>query len=91
MESIFTLVLNIALGIHILLMAIVAIRLWRADHTINRLIASDILSNLALAVLVLTAMIHHQYIFLYVALGLAALGFISVIAFAKYMADKKIF
>ena len=53
--------------------------------------ASDILSNLAMAVLVLAAMIHHQNLFLDIALGLAALGFISIIAFAKYITDKRIF
>lgn len=91
MESLFTLVLYIALAIHLLLMGAVAIRLWTGHHSIDRLMASDMLGNLALAVLVLTAMIHHQNIFLDVALGLAALGFVSVIAFARYIGDKRIF
>lgn len=91
MEEIFQAVLYGSLMVHILLMAVVAVRLWRGHHVIDRLMASDVLSNLALAVLVIAAMIHRQNIFLDVALGLAALGFITVIAFARYITDKRIF
>lgn len=91
MESVLTMVLHISLIIHVVLLGVVSVRLWQGKHVINRLMASDILTNLALAILVLGAMIHHQNIFLDVALGLAALGFISVIAFARYLAHKRIF
>ena len=91
MEPILAYALYTSLFIHVLLLGIVAVRLWQAHHVIDRLMASDILTNLALAVLVLGAMIHHQNIFLDVALGLAALGFISVIAFARYITDRRIF
>ncbi len=91
MEPILAFVLYTSLFINVLLLGIVAIRLWKGKHVIDRLMASDILTNLALAVLVLGAMIHHQNIFLDVALGLAALGFISVIAFARYITHKRVF
>ena len=91
LESILTLVLYGALFVHVALMAVVAFRLWKGKQVIDRLMASDVLSNLALAVLVLGALIHHQNIFLDVALGLAALGFISVVAFARYITDKRMF
>ncbi len=90
-EATLSMVLHGSLFVHVVLMAIVAIRLWKGKHVIDRLMASDVLSNLALAVLVLGALIHHQNIFLDVALGLAALGFISVIAFARYLTDKRMF
>lgn len=91
LKLILTLTLYISLAIHIILMVLVAFRLWRGENIIDRLMASDILSNLALAVFVLGTMIHHQKIFLDVAIGLAALGFISVIAYAKYITDKRMF
>ena len=84
-------VLYASLLIHILLLGAVAVRLWNGRHVIDRLMASDVLTNLALAVLVIGAMIYHQNIFLDVALGLAALGFVTVIAFARYITDKRIF
>ena len=56
---------------------------------LDRLIASDLLSNLTLAVLVLVALIRHQFIYIDVALGLAALGYITVITFARYIAEKR--
>ncbi len=90
-ESILSIVLYGSLFVHVVLMAIVAFRLWKGEHVIDRLMASDVLSNLALAVLVLGALIHHQSIFLDVALGLAALGFISVVAFARYITDRRMF
>ncbi len=90
-EFILSTVLYGSLFVHVVLMAIVAIRLWRGKHVIDRLMASDMLSSLALAVLVLGALIHHQNIFLDVALGLAALGFITVVAFARYITDRRMF
>ena len=91
LEQILKLALYASLLVHVLLMCAVAFRLWNGENVIDRLMASDILSNLMLAILVLGAMTHHQSGFLDVALGLAALGFISVVAFAKYIANKRMF
>ena len=91
LEQIFKIALYASLLVHVLLMCAVALRLWNGENVIDRLMASDILSNLMLAVLVLGAMTNHQSGFLDVALGLAALGFISVVAFARYITDKRMF
>ena len=91
LEQILITALYASLLVHVLLMCAVAFRLWNGENVIDRLMASDILSNLMLAVLVIGAMIHHQSGFLDVALGLAALGFISVVAFAKYITSKRMF
>ncbi len=91
LKQIFTIVLYASLLIHVLLMGVTAFRLWNGENIIDRLMASDILSNLTMAILVLGTMIHHQNIFLDIALGLAALGFITIIAFAKYITDKRMF
>lgn len=91
LEQIFTIVLFSALFIHVLLMMAVATRLWRGENVIDRLMALDLLTNLVLAILILGTMIYHQDIFLDAALGLAALGFISTMAFARYITDKRMF
>lgn len=91
MESVLNSVLYISLFIHVVLMAVVARRIWRGENVIDRLMASDVLSTLTLAVLVLAGLIYRQKIYIDVALGLAALGYITVIAFAKYITDKRVF
>ncbi len=91
LNQILTAALYASLLVHVLLMCAVALRLWNGENVIDRLMASDVLSNLMLAVLVIGAMIHHQNGFLDVALALAALGFISVVAFAKYIATQRMF
>ena len=91
LEQILITALYASLLVHVLLMCAVAFRLWNGENVIDRLMASDILSNLMLAVLVLGAMANHQSGFLDVALGLAALGFVSIVAFARYITDKRMF
>ena len=91
MEDILITTLYISLFIHVLLMCFTAWRLWNGENVIDRLMASDMLSNLTLAVLVLAALIHRQKIYIDVAIGLAAIGYITIIAFAKHIADKRMF
>ena len=52
---------------------------------------ADLLGTLTLAILVLIALIDRDSIYIDVALGLAALGFIGIIALAKYVADEQMF
>lgn len=91
MEQILQVVLYLSLLIHVLLMVIVAFRLWNGENVIDRLMASDMLSNLTIAVLILMALIYREVIFIDVALGLAALGYVTIITFAKYINDKRMF
>jgi multisubunit Na+/H+ antiporter MnhF subunit len=91
MEQILLMVLYVSLLIHILLMIFVAWRLWNGENVIDRLMASDMLSNLTMAVMVLMALIYRQTLYVDVAFGFAALGFITIITFAKYITDKKMF
>jgi multisubunit Na+/H+ antiporter MnhF subunit len=72
-------------------MAFVAWRLWNGENVIDRLMASDMLSNLTMAVMVLMALIYRQTIYVDVAFGFAALGYITIITFAKYITDKQVF
>lgn len=91
MEPILITILYASLFIHILLICLAAWRLWGGQNVIDRLMASDLLSNLSMAVLVLAALIYRQKIYIDVALGLAAIGYITIITFAKYIADKRLF
>ncbi|MDJ0829801.1 MAG: monovalent cation/H+ antiporter complex subunit F [Desulfobacterales bacterium] len=91
MEQVLTVILYFSLLIHVLLMCLAGWKLWNGENVIDRLMASDLFSNLTIAVLVLTAVIREQVIFVDVALGLAAIGYITIITFAKYISDKRMF
>lgn len=91
MEDILMITLKISLAIHILLGAICVWRVWSGENAIDRLMGADLISTLTIAVLVLVALILDNNIYLDVALGLAALGFISTIVLAKYITDHSVF
>ena len=91
MGTILTYALYLALVVHIGLLAVVLWKVWRGDNIIDRLMGADLLGTLTLAVLVLLALIERDSIYIDVALGLAALGFIGIIALAKYVADEQMY
>jgi multisubunit Na+/H+ antiporter MnhF subunit len=91
MGTVLTYALYLALVVHIGLLAVVLWRVWRGDNVIDRLMGADLLGTLTLAVLVLLALIGRDSIYIDVALGLAALGFVGIIALAKYVADEQVF
>jgi len=91
MSAILGLVLDIALAVHIALIAVCVWRVWRGQNVIDRLIGADLVGTLMLAVLVLIALILVNSTYIDVALGLAALGFVGTIALAKYIADQQMF
>jgi multicomponent Na+:H+ antiporter subunit F len=91
MGTTLTYVLYLALLVHMGLLAVVLWKVWRGDNIIDRLMGADLLGTLTLAVLVLLALIERDSIYIDVALGLAALGFINIIALAKYVADEQVF
>ena len=91
MGAMLTYVLYLALLVHIGLLAVVLWKVWRGENIIDRLMGADLLGTLTLAVLVILALIERDGIYVDVALGLAALGFIGIIALAKYVADEQVF
>jgi multisubunit Na+/H+ antiporter MnhF subunit len=91
MGTILTYVLYLALVVHVVLLAVVLWKVWRGDNIVDRLMSADLLGTLTLAVLVLLALIQRDSIYIDVALGLAALGFVGIIALAKYVADEQVF
>lgn len=91
MSQILSSVLDVALAVHIALIAVCVWRVWRGENVIDRLIGSDLVGTLILAVLVLIALILVNSTYIDVALGLAALGFVGTIALAKYISDQQMF
>lgn len=83
--------LYIALLVHVLLLTICIWRVWRGENVIDRLMGVDLIGTLTLAILVITAVIQERNLFMDVALGLAALGFVGVMTLAKYIADEQMF
>lgn len=91
MQQVLSTVLYAALVIHIALLAVCVWRLWRGENVIDRLLGSDLVGTLTLAILVLVALIRLNPAYIDVALGLAALSFVGTIALAKYVSDQRIF
>jgi multicomponent Na+:H+ antiporter subunit F len=91
MESILLTTLYISLIIHILLIGVSVWRVWRGENVIDRLMGADLISTLTVCILVLIALFEDNSIFIDVAIGLVALGFVSSIALAKYIADEQMF
>ena len=91
LEQVLAFVLSVALGIHVALVAVSVYRVWRGQNLIDRLIGADLVTTLMLAILVLIAVIERNALYIDVALGLAALGFVGAIALAKYVADERMF
>lgn len=80
-----------SLAVHLVLMVIALRRLWRGENIVDRLLGADIITTLTISVVVLLALLNRNSLYLDVALGLAALGFIATIALTKYIADEQMF
>ena len=91
MGSILSYLLFLSLAIHVLLISVALWRIWRGENIIDRLMGADLMGTLTLAIVVLVALITRNSIYVDVALGLAAVGFIGIIALAKYVADEQMF
>ena len=91
MDTILSIVLYVSLFIHLLLTGVSVWKVWRGDNIIDRLMGVDLISTLTLAIMILIALFEENSIFIDVAVGLNALGFVSTIALAKYLADEQMF
>jgi multicomponent Na+:H+ antiporter subunit F len=90
-STLFTTVLYISLAVHAALISYAIYRVWRGENVGDRLLGTELVGTLVISVLVLVAIVEDQNLFIDVALSLAALGFIGVVAFAKYATDERIF
>jgi multisubunit Na+/H+ antiporter MnhF subunit len=91
MESLLEFVLNFSLAVHVILLGVAVWRVGRGENLIDRLIGVDMTATLILAMLVLVSLITRNVIYIDIALAMAALGFISIIALARYIADQEMF
>lgn len=91
MSTVLTITFNIALILHIMMVAVAVWRIWRGENVADRLIGVELITTLLMAILVLLALIQRDSIYMDVAIALAALGFITTIALAKYLADEQMF
>ena len=82
-------VASTALVIHIGMLAVVVWRIWRGETVGDRLVGVDLVTTLLISILVLLSIIQRDSLF--IDLALAALGFISTVAMAKYLADEQMF
>ncbi len=91
MKAVFESVLILALVIHIGLISVAVWRVWRGETVMDRLLAADVIGTVVLAIFVLLGLIHGNELYIDVALGFAALTFISTIALARYVARRQVF
>ena len=91
MRLILEFLLYASLIIHIILLAVAVFCLCRGENVVDRLVGVDLVSTLTLAMLVLIALILRDSIYIDVALGLGALGFVGILVLSKYVADEQMF
>ncbi len=91
MEQILSVAFASALLIHASLLGVAVWRAIRGDNAVDRLLSVELVSVLALCILILIALLTGQSMYMDVALALAALGFIGTLALAKYLADQRMF
>lgn len=91
MEQILNITFAVALIVHTLLLGVAVWRVLRGDNAVDRLLSVELVSVLALCMLILITLITGQNIYMDVALALAALGFIGTLALARYLADQRMF
>ena len=77
--------------LHVGMMAVVVWRIWRGETVADRLVGVDLVTTLLISILILLSITQRDSIYIDLALALAALGFISTIALAKYLADEQMF
>lgn len=84
-------VINGALIIHTILIAVAVWRIWRGENVADRLIGVELVTTMLLGILVLLSLTQQDTIYIDIAIALAALGFVVTIALAKYLADEQMY
>lgn len=91
MNTVLLFTVYISLIVHVVMIAVAVWRVWRGENVVDRLLGLDLTSTLTLAILVLVSLVYQESVYIDVALGLAALGFISTIALARYVAREQMY
>ena len=91
LEDVLNWVIYLALGIHIFLLSYAVWRVWYGQNAVDRVLASELVGTLVLAVLILISLVERNSLFIDVALALGVLGFIGIVAYAKFATDQRMY
>lgn len=91
MKELFLGVVAASLVIHIALIAVALVRVWRGETTMDRIVAADVIGTLVLAIFVIIALLRADALYIDLALGFATLSFIGSIALARYIGNRQMF
>ena len=78
-------ILNLAVFLIMIALALGVYRLVRGPSVVDRAIALDLLTLIAIALIALIALISSRFIYIDVALVYGLLSFLSVLAVARYL------
>lgn len=81
-------------GVLILHLLMVILAVWKAlrgENSATRLVGLDLVSTLTTTVLVIISIIRGNSLFMDVAIVTTALGYLSTVALAKFISDKKVY
>jgi multisubunit Na+/H+ antiporter MnhF subunit len=91
MSNILMAVLYSSLIIHGIILCIAVWKVWKGENIIDRMVGLDLVGTVNLAIFILLAIIFERTLYVDVALALAALGFVSTLALARYAVEEKMF
>lgn len=91
MQPILETVILGVLALHLLMVILAVWNALRGENSVTRLVGLDLVSTLTTAVLVIISIIRGNSLFMDVAIVTTALGYLSTVALAKFISDKKVY
>jgi multisubunit Na+/H+ antiporter MnhF subunit len=91
MRDAFLFVTVASLVVHVAMIAVAVQRVWRGETVMDRIVASDVIATLVLAIFVLLALINDDPLYMDLALGASVISYVGTIALARYIANRQMF
>lgn len=91
MRDVFMFVTVASLALHVVMIVVAVQRVWRGETVMDRVVASDALATLVLAIFVLLALINDDPLYMDLALGASVISYVGTIALARYIANRQMF
>jgi multicomponent Na+:H+ antiporter subunit F len=91
MRDVFLFVTVASLVVHVAMIAVAVQRVWRGETVMDRIVASDVIATLVLAIFVLLALINDDPLYMDLALGASVISYVGTIALARYIANRQMF
>lgn len=82
---------NLALLVMIVLLVSCIYRLWQGPTSADRLQVIDTVTTLLIGIIVVLALLRADFMFVDIAIALAAFAFISTLALARYISEGRAF